>query len=170
MMFNRHDDDALPHGRLPVPPSVFSTTWAVDMDVYVRFMRALRQSVITKPEQKVLVAVTTVATQMADELDEADVALTLVQLGLRMPRGAFPAAFVNRALDGHMRHVRRGGTFDPALSELLSKWWGLPVSGAMPTRGPSYTARIASIPTAFKHVATRVDMQNLLGLCPEPVL
>ncbi len=169
MMFNRHDDP-MPRVRLPLPPGVFSPSWAVDMDVYVRFMRAVRQSVITKPEQKILVAITTVATQMARELDEADVALTLVQLGLRAPRGAFPAMFTSRALDAHMRFVRRGGAFDPGLQDLLAAHWGLPVGGSMPSRGASHAISISSIPRALKKVAGSVDMQNLLGLSPEPVL
>lgn len=169
MMMSKRHDDAMSHVRLPLPPGVFSPTWAVDMDVYVRFMRAMRGSIITKPEQKLLVAITTAATQMANEIDESDVALTLVELGLRAPRGAFPASFVNRALDAHMRFVRRGGDFKESLKELLTLW-GLPVAGSLPQKAPSMNFSISSIPRALQKVARQVDMQNLLGISMEPVL
>jgi hypothetical protein len=169
MMILNHDD-ADARLRLPLPPTVFAPTWAVDMDVYVRFTRAMRDCVITKQEQKILVAITTVATQMANELTAPDVARILVSLGLRAPRGAFPADFVTLVLDAHLRHMRRGDAFGADLADLLALW-GLPVKGARraPAAGPGAGFEIGSIPRALRSIQASLQ-QNPLGLLPEPVL
>jgi hypothetical protein len=166
MMINDHDVNA-GRVRLPLPPGVFHPDWAVDMDVYVRFMRQIRGAAMTKPEQKILVAITGVATQMAQELSIEDVASRLVGLGLRAPRGAFPAGFIDQVLAAHMRHMRRGEMFAPHLSELLTLW-GVPTMGmsrpqAQTPRTPA-PFRIASIP------ATLRTLQNSFGLYPETAL
>jgi hypothetical protein len=167
MMITDHDDGN-PRHRLPTPPTVFSPTWAIDMDVYVRFARALRNLTLTMIEQKLLVAIDDVSNQMAAELSEDDVALTLVQLGLRAPRGAFPGGFVNRVLDAHLRHMRRGDTFDPALADLLAHW-GLPVRGMAKAPRPTPGFQIGSIPQVLRRIQKELQ-QNSLGLLAEPVL
>jgi hypothetical protein len=147
--------------RLPKPPMVNADNWAIDMDVYVRFCRAMRDSAISVPEQKVMVAITTVATQMQDELSTEDVALTLVELGLRAPRGAFPGGFVNRVLAAHTRHLRRGEHFSEPLRDLMTAW-GVPMMG-------DYRATTARAPLPFRIASVFLPAHNPLGVCPEPV-
>ncbi len=148
-----------PRVQFPKPPAVSADNWAVDMDVYVRFCRAMRDSSLTIPEQKIAVAITTVATQMQDELSTEDVALTLVELGLRAPRGAFPGEFVTRVLNAHTRHLRRGDHFSEPLRDLMTAW-GVPmVTG--------YTAPTPRAPQPFRIAS--VFMPGQMGLVPQPV-
>lgn len=149
--------------RFPLPPDAFHDDWAVDMDVYVRFMRAVRASVITKAEQKILVGITATATQMAQELSIEDVSSRLVGLGLRAPRGAFPAGFIDQVLASHTRHKRRGERFPSHLADLIA-CWGVPVAGFKAPPRPPAPFRIASIPLTLK------APQNSFGLCLETAL
>jgi hypothetical protein len=164
MMIHDHDVGA-GRVRFPIPPDAFHDDWAIDMDVYVRFARAMRDSAITKPEQRVLVAITTVATQMAQELSIEDVSVRLVGLGLRAPRGAFPGGFVDQVLACQTRHKRRGEQISKALTDLLG-FWGVPVAGV---RTATYRApaafRIGSIPKTLNAMP-----QNSFGLCFETAL
>lgn len=81
---------------LPMPPALADLGAGQDtrfeMEIYARFMRHLRDVPNSRMEIKILSAIQFTA----DMLDIADalVAKTLVDLGLRAPRKAFPGAFL----------------------------------------------------------------------------
>lgn len=80
-------------------PPAYVDCQAGEMDIYVRFMRHIRMVPTSRVDMKILSAIQFTA----DMMDQSDalVAKTLVDLGLRAPRAAFPAdfiAFVDRSL------------------------------------------------------------------------
>lgn len=79
--------------RLPLPPmspKLFETER--EMEIYVRFMRSFREGVSSRMEIRILNAIQFVA-DMTDS-DDAGVATVLVHLGLKAPRDAFPASYL----------------------------------------------------------------------------
>lgn len=90
---------------LPILPLALPTDMVAkwQVDVYARFMRHLRIVRHARMEIKILHAIQYVA----DVLDASDqhVAKVLVDFGLRAPRTAFPAGFVEYA-DGAIRRGR----------------------------------------------------------------
>lgn len=77
---------------LPLPP-INSEKLKFEMDVYARFMRHLRHVPSQRPEIKILSSIQFTADMM--DIGDALVAKTLVDLGLRAPRKAFPLAFID---------------------------------------------------------------------------
>jgi hypothetical protein len=103
---------------LPMPP--LSREERYEMDVYARFMRHLRCVPSSRMEIKVLSAVQYVADMM--DVADGEIAKTLVDLGLRAPRMAFPAeyvAFVDNAL---MREDWEVGSASPSIKKLQAHW------------------------------------------------
>lgn len=82
---------------LPLPPAIADLGAGQDtrfeMEVYARFMRHLRDVPNSRIEIKVLAAIQFTADMM--DLADALVAKTLVDLGLRAPRKAFPVSFLD---------------------------------------------------------------------------
>lgn len=74
---------------LPLPPAA---TAATDMEVYARFMRHLRLVPTSRMEIKVLSAIQFTADMM--DVSDALIAKTLADLGLRTPRRALPASYL----------------------------------------------------------------------------
>ena len=76
---------------LPLPPEN-SHEQRDEMELYARFMRHIRHVPTSRVEIKILSAIQFTA----DMLDQSDalVAKTLVDLGLRAPRKAFPSEFL----------------------------------------------------------------------------
>ena len=76
---------------LPLPPtSIYADAFA--MDVYARFMRQLRYVPTSRADIQILASIQYVA----DAMDIPDIQVTklLVDLGLRAPRDAFPACYL----------------------------------------------------------------------------
>jgi hypothetical protein len=78
----------------PVPPMDFKQ-YATDIEIYARFMGALRLGVPSCDETRILRAVQYAADMTGH--DDAVTAQTLVGLGLRGPRACFPAEYLNMA-------------------------------------------------------------------------
>ncbi len=91
-----------------------------EMEMYVRFMRHLRMVPNSRIEIKILSAIQFTA----DLLDVGDalVAKTLVDLGLRCPRKAFPAAYLEFADKSFMRKKWDLGSPNESLVELKNYW------------------------------------------------
>ncbi|MCB1532597.1 MAG: hypothetical protein KDJ35_06995 [Alphaproteobacteria bacterium] len=104
---------------LPLPPKDALNS-AADMDVYARFMRHLRHVPNSREEIKILSAIQFTADMM--DYTDAVVARILVDLGLRAPRMAFPAAFLKFADQSLMRERHDVGGPTKALLELRQHW------------------------------------------------
>lgn len=87
---------------LPLPPETVKTCqrqYDSDMEIYARFMRHLRMVPNSQAEVKILSAIQFTADML--NLDDALIAKTLVDYGLRAPRKAFPVeylSFIDRSL------------------------------------------------------------------------
>lgn len=106
--------------HLPLPPAL-ELEARFEMEIYARFMRHLREVPNSRVEIKVLSAIQFTADMM--DVGDALVAKTLVDLGLRAPRHAFPPAF----LDFADRALQRtawdlGGNPPTSIVELRDHW------------------------------------------------
>ena len=100
--------------ELPLPPDKHK---AAEMEIYARFMRHLRCVPNSRMEIKILSAIQFTA-DMLDLGDEL-IAKTLVDLGLRAPRAAFPATYLEHVDQSLLRTGWDVG--GPARSSLLLK-------------------------------------------------
>jgi hypothetical protein len=92
----------------------------IELEIYARFMRHLRHVPNSREEIRILSSIQFTA----DMLDVADalVAKTLVDMGLRAPRKAFPASFLDHADGALMRTGWDVGGPSEALIELKAHW------------------------------------------------
>lgn len=84
---------------LPLPPT--DKAAVSEMDIYARFMRHLRMVPSSRADIKILSAIQFTADMM--DIGDALVAKTLVDLGLRAPRRALPAAYLDHVDRSLMR-------------------------------------------------------------------
>lgn len=103
---------------LPLPPEQLKQ--AEELDLYVRFMRHLRHVPSSRTEIKILSAIQFTADMTCNS--DAHVAKTLVDMGLRAPRVAFPADFLKFADASLMRSGWEVGGPTKALGELKAFW------------------------------------------------
>ena len=104
--------------QLPLPPEKDASS---DLEVYARFMSHVRQVPNSRIEIKVLSAIQFTADLLGHS--DAQVAKLLVELGLRAPRLAFPAEFLDFADQCLVRDVWDVGGPSEAMSELQSYWF-----------------------------------------------
>lgn len=92
----------------------------IELEIYARFMRHLRHVPNSREEIKILSSIQFTA----DMLDVADalVAKTLVDMGLRAPRRAFPASFLDHADSALLRTGWEVGGPSNALIDLKNHW------------------------------------------------
>lgn len=91
-----------------------------ELEIYARFMRHLRHVPNSRMEIKVLSSIQFTADMM--DLTDALVAKTLVDMGLRAPRRAFPAAFLDHVDAALMRCGWEVGGPSNAMVELKHHW------------------------------------------------
>lgn len=104
--------------KLPFPPTDMKAEF--EMEVYARFMRHLRAVPSSRPAICILAATQYVADMM--DIEDSLVANTLVDLGLRAPRLAFPDAYLEFIDNIMMRDIHEIGFISPALKELRAHW------------------------------------------------
>lgn len=104
---------------LPLPPPGIAER-KDEMAVYARFMRHLRHVPNSRMEIKILSAIQFTADMM--DYSDAHVAKTLVDLGLRAPRMAFPADFLMFTDQSFLRSVFDIGGPNEALLDLKDFW------------------------------------------------
>lgn len=104
--------------KLPFPPTDMKAEF--EMEVYARFMRHLRTVPSSRPDICILAATQYVADMM--DIQDALVANTLVDLGLRAPRMAFPESYLEFIDKLMMRDIHEIGFISPALKELSEHW------------------------------------------------
>lgn len=104
---------------LPLPPEN-DALHDVEMEVYARFMRHLRHVPHSREDIKILATIQFVA----DMLDFADgqVARMLVDMGLRAPRLAFPADFLNFVDRSLMRNDWDVDAARSSMKDLRAYW------------------------------------------------
>ena len=104
---------------LPLPPEN-DGLHDVEMEVYARFMRHLRHVPHSREDIKILTSIQFVA----DMLDYTDgqVARMLVDMGLRAPRLAFPADFLNFVDRSLMRGDWEVESARASMKELKQYW------------------------------------------------
>ncbi len=103
---------------LPLLPAFDATP--DEINIYARFMRHLRHVPNSRPEIKILAALQFTADMQGHS--DAHIAKTLVELGLRAPRLAFPADFLKFADRALMRTGWDIGGPSAALLELKQHW------------------------------------------------
>ena len=103
---------------LPLPPTNKDAT--TEMEIYARFMRHLRMVPNSRAEIKVLSAIQFTADMM--DIGDALVAKTLVDQGLRAPRRALPAAYLDHVDRSLMRSGWDVGGPSASTMELKGYW------------------------------------------------
>lgn len=114
MTISRHDHDTL---RLPLAPAM---GFEQEMRLYARFMQHFRHVPHSRASIKILSAIQFTADMLG--YSDAHVAKTLVELGLRAPRLAFPAAFLSYVDAALLRSGWEVGGPTLALVELKTFW------------------------------------------------
>ncbi len=84
---------------LPIPPA--ETRDALELEIYARFMRHVRLVPNSRMEIKILSAIQFTSDMM--DLNDAIVAKTLADMGLRAPRRAFPESYLEHVDRSLMR-------------------------------------------------------------------
>lgn len=103
---------------LPFPPTDIKAEF--EMEIYVRFMRHLRNVPSSRPEIRILAAIQFVADMM--DIQDAVVAKTLVDLELRAPRMAFPESYLESVDNIMMRQIHEPEFANTALKDLYHYW------------------------------------------------
>jgi len=103
---------------LPFPPNDLKADF--ELEVYARFMRHLRHVPTSRPEIRVLAAMQFVADML--DISDAHIAKTLIDLGLRAPRMAFPEAYLEFADNALIRSIHEAGSANTGLKELQNHW------------------------------------------------
>ena len=104
---------------LPVPEAEGQSN--LEMEIYARFMRHLRNVANSRMEIKVLTSIQFVADMM--DLTDAQVSKTLVDMGLRAPRMALPGDYLDHADACLMRDDWEIGAANTALKSLQNHWF-----------------------------------------------
>ena len=104
--------------HLPFPPTDMKAEF--EMEVYARFMRHLRHVPSSRPQIRILAATQFVADMM--DVNDAQIAKILVDLGLRAPRMAFPESYLQFIDNILMRSIHEVGYTNIALKDLHHHW------------------------------------------------
>lgn len=102
---------------LPLPPAPVQDA---DMALYARFMRHLRNVPNSRVEIKILSAIQFTSDML--DYSDAHVAKVLVEQGLRAPRMAFPADFLDFMDGAQIREGWEIGAPTQAMKDLKSHW------------------------------------------------
>ena len=116
---SNHDDYDTERITLPLPPKGEGDV-RFEMDVYARFMRHLRNVPNSRMEIKILSAIQFTADMM--DAGDALISKTLVDMGLRAPRAAFPLTFLDFVDKSKMRNSWDFGAPVPSVLNLSSHW------------------------------------------------
>lgn len=114
---------------LPLPPGLEIAMGGghdgrFEMEIYARFMRHLRNVPNSRMEIKILAAIQFTADML--DTSEALIAKTLVDLGLRAPRKAFPGTFLDFCDNMLLRAAAKFGddhTTPPQAVSVLKGHW-----------------------------------------------
>ncbi len=113
-----NDNRIDPNIFLPLPPE--DKEARSEMEIYARFMRHLRMVPNSRMEIKILSAIQFTADMI--DIGDALVAKTLVDLGLRAPRKAFPVAYLEFDDRSFLRTGWEVGGPTAGAAELKAHW------------------------------------------------
>ncbi|NQZ13417.1 MAG: hypothetical protein HRT94_01165 [Alphaproteobacteria bacterium] len=116
-----NDNVSLKNVVLPLPPE--KDRGAAEMEIYARFMRHLRMVPNSQIEIKVLSAIQFTADML--DIRDALVSKTLVDCGLRAPRKAFPAEYLEHVDSTLMRSGWEIGGPSGSTIDLKKYWDGI---------------------------------------------
>jgi hypothetical protein len=102
---------------LPLPPQEESR---IEMEIYARFMRHLRNVPNSRMEIKILSAIQFTADML--DIGDALVAKTLVDCGLRAPRQSFPTDYLEFIDNSLLRSGWEVGGPSASAAELKAHW------------------------------------------------
>lgn len=117
---------------MPTPLSIFENSpitlpqrmdvegSSTEADICIRFLRHLTAVPSSQLDIKVLSAIQFVADIM--DYSDAHIAKTLVDMGLRAPRKAFPASYLDHADGSLLRDTWEVGAPNLALQQLAAHW------------------------------------------------
>lgn len=108
--------------QLPLPPTAGDED-KFEMEVYAKFMRHLRHVPNSRMAIKVLSSIQFTADMM--DCNDALIAKTLVDLGLRSPRKAFPAGYLDFVDNALMRACWTLDGVAPSIQSLREYWDGI---------------------------------------------
>lgn len=103
---------------LPVPE--IAAAPRIEMEIYARFMRHLRNVVHKSSEIKILASIQFVADML--NLPDVQVTKTLVDMGLRAPRMALPSEYLDYADESLMSGAWDAGAANASLKDLQCYW------------------------------------------------
>lgn len=114
-----HHSTSTPRIKMPAPPSAVIQDDPFSLDIYNHFTCHIHNSSTHMMELRIFEAIQSTAVHM--DISNAFAATTLVDLGLRAPRKAFPASFLDFVdkirTNKELRHNAR-----PSLMALNEHW------------------------------------------------
>ncbi len=102
----------------PIPPTEIERS--LELDIYARFMRHIRLIPHNREEIKILMGIQFVSDMTASS--EAHVTKVLVDLGLRTPRFALPAEYLDYVDASMLRDGLEYGAPSASAKELVNYW------------------------------------------------
>jgi hypothetical protein len=105
---------------LPIPPLMQSADLAFEQEVYTRFMSHLRNVPNSRMEIKILSSIQFTADML--NCGDALIAKTLIDLGLKAPRKAFPLSFLDFVDKSLARRAWDVGSASASLLKLNDHW------------------------------------------------
>lgn len=113
-------NDNLVTERIILPVPELDKVQPHEMEIYARFMRHLRCVANSRMEIKILTAIQFTSDML--DISDSETAKTLIDLGLRAPRLAFPADYLDHADAALMRDDWEIGSANAALKDLRNHW------------------------------------------------
>lgn len=118
-MTSTYASEADPRFQFPYPNSTIAGQ-DIELEIYARFMRHLRHVPSSRMEIKILSSIQFTADMM--DVGDALVSKILVDMGMRAPRRAFPAAFLEHVDAAILRTGWDAGGPSIAVIELKNHW------------------------------------------------
>ncbi|PZQ46015.1 MAG: hypothetical protein DI551_05980 [Micavibrio aeruginosavorus] len=118
--YKANDNKTVSHADVSLPLPPLQAKEAMEVEIYARFMRHIRLVPNSRMEIKILSAIQFTSDMM--DLNDAIVAKTLADMGLRAPRRAFPESYLEHVDRSLMRSGWDVGGPCASSIEMKSHW------------------------------------------------